>query len=404
MVLLKALFVLFILSFPIAEVGRLQFPNGVAIMLNDVLLILTVVTWILLFIKNKRNAFKGNLKKPILIFSAIALLSLLLNSPSLNAQSFIVSFLYLARWVLYACLYFIVFGFDKSFRKKISYIMYLSGFLFVLEGYVQYFLYPNLRNLYYLGWDEHLYRMFSGFLDPNYAGAFFVVYLIFSLYFVWSHFNTKNYLKTAISGIISLMTLSAIYLTYSRSAFLMLLVSTVTFLILINKKKQILIVFVTLILLIFVAPRSFKTTGTDMLRTVSSEARITSMQQAITIFEKSPVIGVGFNAYRYAQNTYLGLDNIYWQTTHSGAGTDDSFLFVLATTGIAGFASFVYLLYKMGKLFIINIGRNKFSVVSLAIILGLAVDSIFINSLFYVFILEWVWILTALSEVSKKEQ
>ena len=44
--ILKILFVLFILAFPIAEVGRVQFPNGVAISLNDILLGLVIVSWI----------------------------------------------------------------------------------------------------------------------------------------------------------------------------------------------------------------------------------------------------------------------------------------------------------------------------------------------------------------------
>ena len=57
--------------------------------------------------------------------------------------------------------------------------MLISGSLIVLLGFIQLMFYPALRNLYYLGWDEHLYRMFSTFLDPNFAGAFFVLFTLF---------------------------------------------------------------------------------------------------------------------------------------------------------------------------------------------------------------------------------
>ncbi len=393
--LLKILFSVFVILFPVGEIGRLQFPNGVAITVNDVFLGVLVAYWFLLnFSKNK---FRAYLTKPILIFSGVAFLSLALNFPKLSFDSFLISFSYLIRFIAYATVYFIFRGFDKEFKKKASYLLLLSGSIVVIGGFIQFFLYPNLKNLYYLGWDEHLYRMFSSFLDPNFAGAFFVIFLMYSLSFLKKFIEEKSWIKSFIISIISLVTLASIYLTYSRSALVMLIVSVVTFLVLISQKKLIAVSVVVLVLLIFLAPKSFKTEGTNFLRIASSEARLESVQVAYNIFQKNPVFGVGFNAYRYAQNKE-GLNNASWQVTHSGAGTDNSFLFVLATTGIIGFVSYLYLLFKIFYLAKINLKKNMYSVILFSSLSGLLINSLFINSLFYVFILEWVWILASLTE------
>lgn len=397
--ILKFLFFAFLISFPITEVGKLQFKNGVSISINDVFLFLLIISWIFYKLKYNKTR-KYFLKKSILIFVSVSLISLVLNFYNLTIDKFFISFLYLVRFFSYASLYFIIKEFNLNIKNKISFFLLLSGFLTVVIGYVQYFFYPNLKNLFYLGWDEHLYRMFSSFLDPNFAGAFFVLYFIYTLSFVKEYFIKRKNYSLMFVGFLLIFTLIAIYLTYSRSALIMLFISIITFLILNKKSKFILITILFLILMIFVSPKSFQTEGTNLLRTVSSEARIISMKQGLYIFEKNPVLGVGFNAYRYAQNKYLGLNNIYWQTTHSGAGTDNSFIFVLATTGVIGFSAFLYLLYKLLYFSKMNLSKNKFAIILFSCILGLVVNSIFINSLFYVFILEWVFILAGLTESS----
>lgn len=395
--LLKVLFFAFLISFPIAEIGKLQFKNGVSISVNDILLFFLIISWILFKLKYKKTK-KYFLKKPILIFVSFGAVSLILNFYNLTLETFLISFLYLVRFVSYVSLYFITKEFDSNTKNKISILLLFSGFITVLMGFIQYFYYPNLGNLIYLGWDEHLYRMFSSFLDPNFAGIFFVIYFIFTIMFVKEYFIKRDIYKLIVVSLISIFTLLAVYLTYSRSALIMLFLSLITYLILIKKKRLILIAVILLILMIFISPKSFRTEGTNLLRTVSSEARITSMKYGLYIFEKNPVLGVGFNAYRYAQNKYLGLNNIYWQTTHAGAGTDNSFIFVLATTGVVGFTAYLYLILNIFNLSKINLTKNRYAAVLFSSLLGLLISSIFINSFFYVFILEWIFILTALTE------
>jgi O-antigen ligase len=395
--LLKILLILLILIFPIAEIGRIQFSNGVAISLNDIFLIGLIATWVIYIFRNKKKVGKGKLFKPIATFSAIALVSLLLNLLNLSFVHFLISFLYLARWASYALIYFIIKDFDAKFKLKISYAMLLSGSIVVLLGFIQYFFYPSLRNLYYLGWDEHLYRMFSSFLDPNFAGAFFALFLIFSVSFIADFAKEKKWLKLSAVSVVAALTLGALYLTYSRSALIMLIVSVITYLFLINKKKFILLILLGLVLSIFILPRSFKSEGTNFLRAASSEARVKTTGEALSVIQKNPIYGVGFNAYRYARNQQ-GMNGAQWQISHGAAGTDNSFLFVLATTGTIGLTVFLWLIYKIFKLGVVSIKKNQFSIVLLSLTVGLIFNSLFVNSLFYVLILEWVWIVVALTE------
>jgi O-antigen ligase len=397
--LLKVIFILFIILFPIAEVGRVQFANGVAVSVNDIFLSILIIAWLGFHLYKKRKIDKSYLFKPLGLFSLIALISLALNFLNLKFDAWLISFSYLLRWVAYSSLYFIVKEFDTKFKFKTSYVLLVSGFFVVLIGFVQYFLYPNLKNLYYLGWDEHLYRLFSSFLDPNFAGSFFAIYFLFAISFISGFLKKRNWVRFLMVGAAALLALCALYLTYSRSALIMLAVSVVVYLYLINKKKFILLILLLVFSLIFVLPKSFQTEGTNFLRAASSEARVQTAKEALTIIQKNPIYGVGFNTYRFAQNR-LGLNGPNWEVSHGAAGTDNSFLFVLATTGIVGLAAFLWLIYKMFRLGITNLKKNKYSIVLLSVIAGLIFNSLFVNSFFYVLILEWVWILSGLTEKS----
>jgi O-antigen ligase len=396
--LLKVLFVILIFLFPVAEIGRFQFSNGVAFSINDVFLITVIISWVSYLALNKKQIEGNTLRKPLLIFICIAFISLILNVSHLSIVNFFVSFLYLLRWVMYASLFFIVKGFDKKFKNKIVYFLLFSGLIVTIAGYLQYFLYPSLKTLFYLGWDEHLYRMFSSFLDPNFAGCFFVLFFLFILGLIYNSFRSKLPIRSTGLSVLGFFVLIAVYLTYSRSAFIMLVLSTVTFLLLIGKKKMIIVSIIGLFLIILIIPKSFKTEGTNLFRVTSSKERIASFQIGLKIFQSSPILGVGFNAYRYVQNQKFGLNNDIWQVTHSGAGTDNSFLFIMATTGIIGFGAYIFLLFKIIMLAKENLKNNVFSIVLISSLVGLIFNSFFINSLFYVFILEWIWIIASLTE------
>lgn len=424
MKVLNFLLILILLSLPFGELLRFDLGNNISLKPLDLLVVVTAIYFFLFaVIKNKKlqNTF---LNKPLIIFSTTALFSLLINSFYLKTDQLIVAFLYWLRFVCYASIYFIILSLNKNVLKKIPAILLFDGLIILILGFIQYFLYPNLRNLYYLGWDEHNYRLFSVFLDPNFAGAFFVLYLIFLLGFQLSlRAKRSNLLKSSGQApqsfrlprffqslamtkygiyILSGLTFIAIFLTYSRSALLMLVVGVGTYLILIRKKNYLFALIGLLALIITVLIPTFNKENTNLLRITSSLARVESYNKALRVISDHPFFGVGFNAYRYAQQSYGVYNTSTKYQSHGDAGADSSLLFVTATTGVVGFTAYLYLWFVILKLALSyrKQKNNVYSVVLISSIVGLFVNSIFINSLFFPIIMLWMWITISLIEVS----
>lgn len=390
MKLLKNLTLLSLFLFPFGEILRFDLGNNIAIRVLDVTVGLTTICFILLSIKNKKPA-KSYLKKPILIFSFVAFISLIVNLTWINPSQFFVAILYFVRWISYACIFFVISSLDKKFKKTINKILLFDGLLILILGFVQYFLYPNLRNLYYLGWDEHNYRMFSVFLDPNFAGAFFVLFLLFLVGLMHTYLGTKQKMYTILLAAISIFTLIAIFLTYSRSAILMLAAGLSVYLILIGKEKFLPTLFIGIIAVIVFLTPTYNKENTNLFRVTSSMARVETYNNSLKIIKDHPFFGVGFNAYRYAQQKYKFRPVETKYSSHADAGVDNSFLFVLVTTGIMGFLAYINIWKEI-------LVKNKKSTVLIASILGLFINSFFINSLFFPSIMLWMWVLIGISE------
>lgn len=393
--LLKVLFITLLLVFyPLGELTRISFGD-VAVTFVDFTIGLIVLIWLFSKVLNHEKV-RGKLFKPIAIFVSVLIFSLAVNTNKLNLSEVGISASYILRWIVYASMYFVVKDLDLNFKKGLPYFMIAGGALIVGGGFIQYFLYPDLRNFYYLGWDEHLYRMFGSFLDPNFVGAFFVLYLIFSLTF---YMNLKNSLKFKhFLTVIILLTLISIILTFSRSAYIMLAITLLTLFILKKNIKVFLGIILTFVVgIILLSKMVLFSEGTNLLRIASAEARLDSVKNALTIFKDNPVLGVGFNSYRYAQRRY-GFVNEDKMLVHSAAGTDNSFLFILATSGLIGLSAFLYLLYNISNLSYSKIKKNYFALVLFVSIISLGVNSLFINSLFFPQLMLWIWIVAGLTE------
>src|SRR5258708_6751101 len=386
--LLRVLFITLLLVFyPLGVITRITFGEA-AVTLIDITTGLIVFVWLFTKISSGEKLC-GKLLKPIVIFISILALSLIFNSTKLNRTQIAVSASYILRWGMYASMYFVVKDLDFNFKKGLPYFMLASGFLIIIGGFIQYFIYPDLRNLYYLGWDEHLYRMFSSFLDPNFAGAFFVLYFLFVLVF-FQKIKLKNYRYVLIT--ILILSLVSILLTFSRSAYIMFFVGVLSLMSIKKQRKLFFLIVIFSVGIFLTSKMVFKSEGTNLLRTASGNARLDSIGNAVVIFKDNPIFGVGFNSYRYAQKRY-GFINEDKRLIHSGAGTDNSFLFILATTGIVGFLGFLYLLYKIFNLANRMIKKNQYALILFVSILSLGVNSFFVNSLFFPSLMLWVWIL-----------
>ncbi|MBI4089149.1 MAG: O-antigen ligase family protein [Candidatus Levybacteria bacterium] len=398
-------FVIFLGTFSFGELIRLSLGNNFFIKPVDIASIVLVLIWISKVFKSwKKIILNDKLFIPIILFIAIAFISLVINFKNFSFYEMLVAFSYFLRWILYVTLFFVVKSFSSKFKEKIMYLLLALGTIFVALGFVQYFFYSNLRNLYYLGWDEHMYRLFSTFLDPNFAGAFFVLYSIFLLG-ILLYFREKNSKNIWLIMPIFALSIVSIFLTYSRSGLIMFLTSIAIFSILSKKIYLFLAVLLVLAVFVLISSRSFNIENINLFRIASAEARIESAKTAIQIIKKNMFFGVGFNTYRYAQIKYGFRSASSSSTSHADAGTDNSFLFVFATMGIVGLIIYLNLIWNILKKAYANFKKQKansfqkyISIVVLSSVGGIIVDSFFINSLFYSFIVIWIWILLGLIE------
>ena len=127
-------------------------------------------------------------------------------------------------------------------------------------------------------------------------------------------------------------------------------------------------------------------------------ARLGTTQHAFTVIQQNPVIGVGFDSYRYAQIKYHLIKPTSQFQSHSGAGEDTSLLFVFATTGVIGLIAYCYLWFKMLTEAKNTFKHNIFSIIFISSTVGLFINSLFNNSLFYPEIMFWLWMIAGLMQ------
>lgn len=379
----EILLLLALAVFPFGQIatipfGFLGFP-AVRLHLLDLLAFGIVICWLGRKVSKKEKIPQTPLAKPILVFSGLALLSLLINTPLLGSREILVSFLYFLRFVVYAGVFLAVFDFyrkDKMKKNLILKSLILVGAVSAVLALFQYFFFPDVRQLSYASWDPHYYRAVGTFLDPTFLGIILVLTLILVSFKLWEKKGGWLYL----AGIVTYIGLA---LTYSRASYLAFLVGAGFISFFKKAPKFFFGALLLLVVTILVLPRPGGE-GVKLERESTIKARIANWQQSLKIARDHPLLGVGFNSYRYAQKRYGFLSEEDWRVSHAGAGADSSLLFVLATTGIFGFLAYLWLWVKI---------LRKASPLVFTSGAALLAHSFFSNSLFYPFIMFWLWVL-----------
>lgn len=236
---------------------------------------------------------------------------------------------------------------SPRFKQAIQLTM-LANILF---GLFQYFFWPDLTYMKAIGWDDHLNRLVSTYLDPTFTG---LTYLIFLIWFYHNH-----------QKLMFVITYLALALTYSRSTYLSLLTASGFYSVFTKKLSLILLTCIIVGLSLFALPRKAGE-GTKLERVSSINAKSINFQEGITLFKKYPIFGIGYNNIPNFKNSS--------PTSHSIGGYDSSLLNILITGGIVGF-----ILFSVGfsQLFLSGtlIVRTMF--------VAVLIHSLFANSLFY---------------------
>lgn len=327
----------------------------VSLCMNLLLDVIVAILWVLKLPKILKRTNK--LLKPILAFGIVGVISLFVAGFRFSAAEIAVGAMYLLRFLVYSSL-------SGVLVQSIK-VIPVVGIGTAITGILQYIFIPDVRFLEYWGWDPHYYRIVGIFLDPGFTGLILVLTLVYLV--------INNYKK-----IWWIVVYLALALTYSRASYLAFFTAFTW--ISIQKKdwKYGVISILILGLTVVALPRHSSGEGVKLERLSTIYARIESWKKAWEIFSNNPIIGVGFNTYRYAQKAS--------PESHAGAGSDSSLLLVMATTGIVGLLFYLKYLKVLWKL------SNKNLILSTSLI-AILIHSVFLNSLFYPAVMLWLALL-----------
>lgn len=349
-----------VLTFSLGQLLRISVGDqaviyGYEILIGAMLLIMVLkkgLTPLLIFVNHNRA---------ILYFFTYLFVSFLisLNAYALNQN--LIALLYFIRLIFY----FFYFAYILDLVNRYEKYRYLLGngfyslnILVIIFSTLQYVFYPDLRNLFYLGWDQHLYRVFGTFLEPVVTAS--IISLL--TYFVFFNLSTKNSLSKVTLSVSNML---LIILTFARSVYLSFI--AVFFAFFIRKKPRYIIYFLILFTIsVFIAPKPFGE-GVNLLRTSTIASRQKDYIQAFQIWQRHPILGIGYNHIRFEKK----------DAGHAGASFHSSFAIIAVTGGIIGLILFLLVLIHLA-------GINSFAKYS---ILFLSIASLFDNLLLHPFIL-----------------
>ncbi len=400
-----------ILLLPVlGEFSRFTF-FGQSIVLSDLLLPVFIITLLPQVIKSKFDKKIKTILKLISIFILIAILSLIFSLTELSISEVLKSSLYLIRFILYFSLlpfsYFIISKYSRS--KKVIFWIVISSLLLVITGILQLIFLPDLKELaLQQGYDPHINRLVGSWLDPNFIGGFFAFISTFILSLAIYEKNKKIKIFYLIS---TLVFISTLFLTYSRSAYLALFTS-IFILGLLKARKILLIFLLTFIIGINFSSRAKERVGeliTSMTSVITQSSenpdptarlRIKNWNETIELIKQKPLLGHGYNTL-----TFTKVNQGFIETTdiHSASGSDSSLLTILVTTGIFGLLTYlitILLILKYSLLNWLKFKNNPYlQGLNLGVFcsfIGLLVHSFFVNSLLFPQILIYFWIVIGL--------
>jgi len=410
----KALYILFallLLSPVIGELWRLPM-FGFEFMPSDLIIPVIFVVWGIDKIKNDRKLRLGKIGKMIVFFIFVLVTTYLINVFRFDFKQMVTAFAYMGRFGMYlvtAIMAFDLLSRDKTatFKKILLGAMITSMVLITVFGFLQLKYFPNFLELgmYLKGWDPHIGRLLSTWFDPNFIGGYlaFILGITISLG-IYFH-RRKNRLWFFIMAAISLLGLSALYFTYSRSGYLALM--AVLAVLAFFKSRKLLLAGILIVVLAFsFSPRVQERTmeawdsGKTLLGLNSqypldptAELRVWSWKFAWEMIQDNPWTGVGYGRYAYEINQRgHGL-----MSDHSVGGSDSSFLTIWAQTGIFGLLSalaigFVAAAVAVKRAWKKTDFRSYLDAGLLASFCGIMIHSVFVNSLLYTLMMVYLWV------------
>ncbi len=400
----------------------LRIPSdGTGILATDILVPIFAIVWVFKRVVVDRSFPKCRFILPGCIFLSIAILSFFLGAHDLLFKEQLLSAAYLVRFaslLIFGWAAVDLFSFfpksglpfpslDLNFLKKIFWITGVVVFL----GFLQFYLVPDISEWSTEGgWDPHTGRLLGTWMDPNFIAGFlgFMLPLIIA-----SFYNESSKTKKFWLVILIVLGLGALFLTFSRSGYLASSIGLLFFFGF-RDPKIILIGIVAVAIGIASNERAQQRMG-ELSGTVSAlvfrdsdeidptaSLRLQSLERSFELWKKYPLLGIGYNTYRYRAAEEGIVDEDYF----SSGGSDSTHLTVLVTTGIIGFLA--YLLF-LGTLWLQPFLRffrtkNELFLGFASGLIALFVHALFVNSLFFPLILLPVMAVSGVMELISKDK
>jgi O-antigen ligase len=371
---------LLFLTVILGQFGRIP-PLSGDILLIDILVGILFVSWLLKVLWGVQRFRFTTFHLLWIAFLGVALVSLLFTTLPLTRLELLQNSLYWVRLVTYSSLMWVIPSMvtkEKTASQVVYWLLWSAGVVAVL-GFLQLRIYPDIGALAKYGWDPHVGRLVSTFLDPNYLGGFFALILAFVLG------RSLGEKQPFAWGTIFLFLAASVF-TYSRSGYLAVGIVVLAFGLRYSWKVLLLAICIAVPLGLQI-PRVQQRIEGAFSVDATSQARILSWQNAGIIIGNFPLLGVGYNNYREAQET-LGILQGDPQS-RAATGSDSSILNIQATTGIFGLGLFLAAgIVLARKAYRLTKTTEKSIRVSAAYGLlfgvpGLLVNALFVNSLFY---------------------
>lgn len=294
------------------------------------------------------------LLQTISVFLLLALLSLAFSLLALPPGEVLAGSLYLVRLVFYLgllpCSYWLA---SSSNRPALRGWLVFVALALAAGGFLQLQLLPNLEQLAATaGYDPHINRLVGSWLDPNFSGGYFAAAALFLTSLAL--YQPKGRTRTLLFAAATIL-LPALFLTYSRSAWLAFL-SGLLLLGLLKARHLLILVLIVGAIGLSVSDRAQQRAGelvTSMTSILFNTAenpdptarlRIQNWEQTLWLIGQKPLLGHGYNTLGQVKLNEGFIKN---SDVHSASGSDSSLLTVTATTGLAGLLVFLYLLWQI---------------------------------------------------------
>jgi len=290
--------------------------------LVEILLVLVLFSWGLLHVIGRSNPFKKNpILLPLLCFWFAGILSLIASKFFRESLG---ELLNLTEYLLLTLIAFERFMDFKKVNILILVIVY-SSFAIGLDGLFQFFLGFDLIRMKEPAEVQDAIRLTASFSHPNNLAAYLAMMIPINL----GIFYQK---RKWIFLIILMMLLFTIVFTYSRGAWVGLIISLIVFSAL-KDRKMLIILGLLGLASFFLLPESLIQRAKDIydFNNVTTQTRFELWTEACRLFSEKPIFGQGLKTFSlllekgYAHNCYLQI------LVEMGVIGLLSFLWILAT-------------------------------------------------------------------------